>query len=357
MAEPLTETIQKTLEQAFDRPLTDLRQQLAERLVREFTAAQEESAVRAARQATEETRRATAEALNAAVRRIRQASTVTEAGTVLLEVATGYCGRVALLVHKDKCLAGWRAYGFDRDTCSSGSFAESWVRLEVPVQSAPALAQAIETRDAVVSLNLPNHLSPELTQLLGLGPEEKVYVFPLCLRQTVVAILYADARGAPHGVQPAALELLCSVAEISIEALSSRPSAPARQKAGEAEPGSLQLPISRPATRPPPKDWNELSPSERDMHLRAQRFARVLVADLQLYRTQEIREGKKMRNLYGRLKEEIDKTREVDQRKFGHSVAAGTDYFHVELLHTLAEDQEELLGPDYPGPMIASLVE
>ena len=73
------------------------------------------------------------------------------------------------------------------------------------------------------------------------------------------------------------------------------------------------------------------------MHLRAQRFARLLVADLQLYRAAEIREGKQMRNLYGRLKEEIDKSREAYHRKFGQT-AAGMDYFHLELVRTLARD-------------------
>lgn len=91
------------------------------------------------------------------------------------------------------------------------------------------------------------------------------------------------------------------------------------------------------------------------MHLRAQRFARLLVADLQLYRAAEIREGKQMRNLYGRLKEEIDKSREAYYRKFGQT-AAGMDYFHVELVRTLAGDDEGLLGPDYPGPTVGALM-
>jgi hypothetical protein len=86
--------------------------------------------------------------------------------------------------------------------------------------------------------------------------------------------------------------------------------------------------------------------------VRAQRFARVLVADLQLYRAPKIREGKRERNLYGLLKYEIDRSREVYQCKFGQTAAGDIDYFHLELVRTLAGADEALLGPDYPGPLV-----
>ena len=127
-------------------------------------------------------------------------------------------------------------------------------------------------------------------------------------------------------------------------------------KGADSEEGRLELPLARPAPAPP-VEWSDLDPEEREEHRRAQRFARVLVADLQLYRNQQIREGKKARNLYGRLQDEIDKSREVYHRKFGQSAAAGVDYFHVELVQTLADNEEELLGPDYPGPLVGSLAQ
>ena len=324
MAEPLNELVQKTLADTGDR------------LLRDIEAAQAQAAEEAARSA----RVATAEALNVAVRRLRQASSITEIGSTLLETGGAWAGRLALLVHKGNTLAGWRAIGFD---FSNADF-------RVSLSEAPALAQAVDSREAVVSLSVPDHLSSPLVDLMRLAPEEKVFLFPLCLRQTVVAVLYADGIGAAQDVQPAALELLCGVAELAIEALSSRP------QPREPESGRLELPAARPVPRAAPTDWEKMSPEERDIHLRAQRFARVLVADLQLYRSQEIREGKRGRDLYGRLRDEIDKSREVYLRKFGQSAAAGVDYFHLELLHTLAENQEELLGPDYPGPMVASAV-
>lgn len=325
MVEPLNEIVQKALADAADR------------LQRELQAAQDQASLEAACSA----RLAATEALNIAVRRIRQASSITEIGSTLLETAGAWAGRVALLVHKGDSLSGWRTFGFDGAP----------VDFRVALSEAPALAQAVESREAVISLSVPDHLSAALVDWMRLEPQEKVYLFPLCLRQSVVAILYADGVGATQEIQPAALEAVCGVAELAIEALSSRP------QPREPEDGRLDLPVVRPAPRQAPTDWDKMSAEERDTHLRAQRFARVLLADLQLYRSQEIREGKKARDIYGRLRDEIDKSREVYLRKFGQSAAAGVDYFHLELLHTLAENQEELLGPDYPGPVVASAVE
>ncbi len=317
--------------------IQSLLNELAGRLDSELAAAAETAAAEAAAAA----RAAAVETLNVAIRRLRAASNVTEIGATLLETASAYCGRIALLVHKGELLTGWRACGF------SVEFNEAWTSFQMNVPDAAAVAQAIQNREAVISLATPENLSAAFIEALAIPSEEKVYLFPLGVRQAIVAVAYADGAGASDRVLPAALELLCQVAESAIEALSSR-----SQPRQEASPGALELPMAPAPAREPPADWSAMSPSDRDSHLRAQRFARVLVADLQLYRSKEIREGKKTQNIYGRLKEEIDKSREVYRRKFGQPPTAGIDYFHLELLRALADEQEALLGPDYPGPMI-----
>jgi len=91
MVEPLNEIVQKALADAADR------------LQRELQAAQDQASLEAACSA----RLAATEALNIAVRRIRQASSITEIGSTLLETAGAWAGRVALLVHKGDSLSGW----------------------------------------------------------------------------------------------------------------------------------------------------------------------------------------------------------------------------------------------------------
>ena len=350
-ANPLSARIQAALEQTFDQPVSLLRQELAGRLQQECAALEEAAGARAAEAAARAARSALAEALQAAARRIRQASTTAEIEQALLASAPAFCGRAALLLHQDGNLTGGQVSGI-----SVNGFAEAVAGFEDPASESPALAQAIQTREALVAE--ANHLSPTLVQRFGVPPEEKTYLFPLSSPQGVVAVLYADSVNAPEGVQTSALELLCLMAEARLEALSTPPPpppppAPVAEPEKTAEPQKIESaePVPQPPAQRAPTDWDALTGAEQEMHMRAQRFARVLVADLQLYRAKEIRQGKKTRNLYDALKEDIDKSREVYRRKFGNSTITGIDYFHLELVRTVASEEEALLGPAYPGPL------
>jgi hypothetical protein len=320
----MNEKIQAALEQL----LAELRRQIAEQVLQAATEAQQTAQAEAVAQTLRAARSAVVEGLLASVLRLRRAADLSELGTALLETASAHCGRAGLLVIDGETLAGWRATGFSGDR-----FADAWAALRLPWSQAPAIVEAMQSREPVVTSAAPGHLSPALAELLGASPDQKAWLFPICRRDAAVALLYADAPSPDQVVEPAALQLLVAVAEASIEALSARSDGA----------------VSRVPARTPPPDWDELSPSERDLHLRAQRLARLLVADLQLYRPQEVRQGRRSGDLYARLTDEIERSRDVYQRKF----PASPDYFHMELVRTLAGDQESLLGPDYPGPLAA----
>ena len=87
------------------------------------------------------------------------------------------------------------------------------------------------------------------------------------------------------------------------------------------------------------------------MHLGAQRFARVHVAELRLYRAAAVQTGRTQRDLYGALRQPIDAARARFREKFFAACPSMVDYLHLELLRTLANDDSELLGKEYPGPM------
>ena len=89
----------------------------------------------------------------------------------------------------------------------------------------------------------------------------------------------------------------------------------------------------------------------RQAHLRAQRFARVQVAEMRLYRPQDVASGRARRDIYGALRETVDLAREAYRSQFLSALPGMTDYLHEELLHTLANDDATLLGPLYPGPL------
>jgi hypothetical protein len=103
-----------------------------------------------------------------------------------------------------------------------------------------------------------------------------------------------------------------------------------------------------PRSLPP---WAELSESDRDLHLKAQRFARVAVAEMQLANPEGCKAGREQGNLYLYLKQEIDRARTTYRQQF-ITVPSMVDYLHLELFRTAAEGDESKLGADYPGPLV-----
>jgi hypothetical protein len=91
---------------------------------------------------------------------------------------------------------------------------------------------------------------------------------------------------------------------------------------------------------------------EQRVHLRAQRFARVEAAAMRLQEGTAVQAGRLRRNLYEALRGRIDAARELFRKDFFANCPSMVDYLHLELVHTLANDDAELLGKDYPGPMV-----
>ena len=58
-------------------------------------------------------------------------------------------------------------------------------------------------------------------------------------------------------------------------------------------------------------------------------------------------EGRRNKDLYDRLKEDIDKSRGTFQKRYGSTAAASGDYFHHELLRSLAEDDVSIMGSNF----------
>ncbi len=96
------------------------------------------------------------------------------------------------------------------------------------------------------------------------------------------------------------------------------------------------------------------SDDERRLHNDARRFARLLVSEIKLYNEQKVSEGRSAGDLYGRLREYIDRSREMYDKRVKPEVAQRYDYFHHELVSTLAEGDEAKLGSAYPGATVSA---
>jgi hypothetical protein len=93
---------------------------------------------------------------------------------------------------------------------------------------------------------------------------------------------------------------------------------------------------------------------EKRQHNDARRFARLLVSEIKLYNEEKVVGGRSQGNLYERLREYIDRSREMYDKRVKPGVSAKYDYFHHELVNTLAEGDASKLGTAYPGATVSA---
>jgi hypothetical protein len=283
------------------------------------------------REGRERARRETAEQLNQAGRRMRQAADAEELAVTLADAAARFAEGAAVFRIEDETAQGLRVRGVGED--AAGRFQA----LRIPLASAAALRGAVDLREPVTAAASAAEVSPEMMELAGHGPDARVAVFPLVARASVQALLYCWGA-----VQAAGAELLAELAA----AVWPIPEPPA------PEPAALVQIAAAPEPESKHKAWDELGAAEQQVHLRAQRFARVRVAELRLREGQAVQAGRGKRDIYGALRAPIDAARREFQATFFVVCPSMVDYLHMEILRSLANDDAELLGKDYPGPLV-----
>lgn len=77
----------------------------------------------------------------------------------------------------------------------------------------------------------------------------------------------------------------------------------------------------------------------------ARRIARLLVSEIKLYNERKVAEGRAAGDLYERLRDDIERSRQVYAERTPEHVRATADYFREELVRILAEGRPEALGP------------
>jgi hypothetical protein len=119
---------------------------------------------------------------------------------------------------------------------------------------------------------------------------------------------------------------------------------PAAERPGEqsAEPAEVSVEEST-----PDDGLAKMSPEQAEIHRKAQRFARLLVDEIKLYNQAKVSEGRKNKDLYDRLKEDIEKSRATYKKRYGNTAASGADYFSNELVRSLAADDSSLMGANF----------
>jgi hypothetical protein len=83
---------------------------------------------------------------------------------------------------------------------------------------------------------------------------------------------------------------------------------------------------------------------ESKRHDEARRFARLLVSEIKLYNESKVEQGRKNKDLYERLKEDIDRSRQMYDERISQDVRKSSNYFYDELVRILADGDAGALG-------------
>jgi hypothetical protein len=122
------------------------------------------------------------------------------------------------------------------------------------------------------------------------------------------------------------------------------PAPPVPPPAEEMEAPPPVRPIE-PPTDPAAGQSGQPGAAEDDpRHEEARRFARLLVSEIKLYNEEEVDRGRIEKDLATRLKEDIDRSREMFEKRISEEIRSGHNYFQEELVRILADGNPDALG-------------
>ena len=273
------------------------------------------------------------------VRGLDGATSLSEVLDALALAAAREAARAAVVVIRGERIQGWKVSGFGpRDTQPKSidlTLAESGV-----IGVAIGAARAATTRDGQAA-----SIGPGFETL----PADRMgLAVPVIVGGRVVAVLYADAvpgdghqRHVPSG-WPELIEVLARHAGRCLEALTNQKTGPRSFVGGQGAQGSqgAQAAAVAPASGGP----SAMMQITDGLAAAARRTARLLVSDIRLFHEPAVNEGRRQRNLLSRLAPEIETARQAYNDQVPPGVRSQADYFHQELIRTLAGGDATLLG-------------
>lgn len=127
------------------------------------------------------------------------------------------------------------------------------------------------------------------------------------------------------------------------------PPAPPAQS-GDTSPAASATPEVRPPSDVQGPGWafgaaaRQPVATDDPLHEEARRLARLLVSEIKLYNEEQVEEGRRKRDLYERLREDIDRSRQMYEERVEARILKTTDYFYQELVRILAAGDTKALG-------------
>ena len=324
-----------------------------------------------------------------AVRALDQAGTQVDVLHRFLDECRRYCSRAALLVARGGSIGAWKAVGFTQH----GGDDEAVRQISIPLVEGGILSRVM------TGTALRLHSSNEMSSMLRATRISDAVAIPMVVREKISGALYADVvLGDEDRFDADALGLLTFMAGLVVDRLASRKLKPAPalrvlesakraepagmwMDAGPAAPEAAETPQpSAPVVLPAPSEPSPSAPSHEEpaggeprfvapepgrptsetsrrlsgplaeatqgdeRREEARRFARLLVSEIKLYNERAVLEGREHGNLYERLRDDIDRSRQMYEERIPQDVRTGTNYFYEELVQILADGRVEALG-------------
>ncbi|MGB9104430.1 MAG: hypothetical protein WCC59_06725 [Terriglobales bacterium] len=340
--------------------------------------------------------------LNAAMNSILDATTQVDILGSLLEGTSKFAERAALFVIRAGVATGWRATGLEHN--------EGIKAVALDLNSGLA---ARAYHDRVPAAGSSAEFDAQFVSTYGAPAEgTNALVLPLSIRDKVAALVYVDAGVRPGGkLDPSAMEALVHCTGMWLEIMGARksgaapvehevehrvhadaapephpapvmepppaePAPPVHAVAAEPSPEPAFTPAAVAAMDPhlptaadvghPPEyvaavdphlptaadvghPPTGMSPEEEEVHKKARRFAKLLVDEIKLYNQMKVVEGRAHKDIYARLRDDIDKSRATYDKRYGSTSASSGNYFTQELIRILANDDPSLLGDGFSG--------
>ena len=243
----------------------------------------------------------------------------------LLDALAPFAQRVALFILKQGLLSPFAARGFEGESPRQGALVPP-AELEALIQGRlPYIDQANEAYAALLGAH-------------SKVPAPALRIIPLRLKRKVVAVLLVDSGRKPELDRLPSIRALVRTAEACLSHLSG---AKEEERAAPVEtpPNALTQRIPEVIQTAPPED---LDPKVRAT---AERLARVLVGDIELYCPQQVIDGRAKGNLYVLLREELERSRATFLDRFGLDVETRHQIFYKTLVDLLCEgDASKLKG-------------
>lgn len=245
----------------------------------------------------------------------------------LLEGLQPFAERSALFVIKQGIASLFATRGFESEPPKNAA----------PVVPPQDLEDLIQGRRMSIETTGPAYAA--LLAPLSRFEASGVRILPLKLRRKTVAILMVDSGLRQVVDHPNHVRALAHVAEATLSFL-------AGLKEEEKTGAPAEAPPSMPTQRIPEAIAETGAPVlDPKVRANAERSARVLVGDIELYFPAKVTQGRQRGNLYGLLKDELDRSRSSFTDRYGVDMETQHLIFYQTIVAQLCDGDPSKLGP------------